>query len=338
MKNNSNFRDGEGAPVNTVEAHSEQEYQEILNEQPPAHILTSYQVPAAHPVQLDPAWTGGWRCDRAVISRADEPARAAWIARTMAKVRPVSVAVSRPISSSDGRLSVSGWRARTFLSGAASPRFDEMAAAAVRLNDALAGEERPDFLGPPVIGQPWTMNDVFAAAEHAAFAEDATEWLAPVLDESSVPRDDIAEALMKAAPLLELRGEITARDQLVHADVLGCMIFDDASDPIITDIVPAWRPLAWSVALLTVDSTAWSGAPDAIFDRWAHLEDFEELLVRAVLYRLFIHIMLPHSRPDAWPGLSRIADVIVGRHARMGREATQPAAEQSEQAGEQPVD
>lgn len=303
--------------TNAIDA--EEEYNAILHTQPPAHILTSFQVPAAHPVQLGEAWAGGWRCDRAVISRADEPARAAWIAKIMAKVRPVGVSVSRPISSSDGRLSISGWRARTFLSGAPSPRFDEMAAAALRLNEALEGERKPSFVTPPVVGQPWSMNDVFAAAEHAAFAADATEWIAPALDESSVPRDDVAEALMKAAPLLELRGEISARDQLVHGDVMSCLIFDDASDPIFTDIVPAWRPMGWSVALLAVDSAAWAEAPDALFDRWQHLPDFEELLLRAVLYRLFVHIMLPGAREDAWPGLARIADVVVGRFARRGR-------------------
>lgn len=305
--------------TNSIEA--EEEYNAILHTQPPAYILTSFQVPAAHPVQLGDAWAGGWRCDRAVISRADEPARASWIAKIAAKVRPAGVSVSRPISSSDGRLSISGWRARTFLSGVPSPRFDEMAAAALRLNEAMEGERKPNFLAPPVVGQPWSMNDVFAAAEHAAFATDAAQWLAPVLDEKSVPRDDVAQALMKAAPLLELRGQITARDQLVHGDVMSCLIFDDASDPIFTDIVPVWRPMGWSVAVLAVDSAAWAEAPDALFDRWQHLPDFEELLLRAVLYRLFVHIMLPGAREEAWPGLARIADVVVGRFARRGRAA-----------------
>ena len=55
-------------------------------------------------------------------------------------MRPAGVSVSRPIVSSDGRFSVSGWRARTFLSGHRAPRFDEMATAALRIGEALRGE------------------------------------------------------------------------------------------------------------------------------------------------------------------------------------------------------
>ncbi|KAB3522996.1 TIGR02569 family protein [Corynebacterium sp. zg254] len=284
--------------------------------QPPAHILTSFQVPTARPTRVEGAWAGGWRCDHAVISRADDPARAAWISKTMTKIRPVGVSVSRPISSSDGRFSVSGWRARTFLSGAPSPRFDEMAAAALKINDALAGEARPSFLRPPEVGTPWRSADIFAAAEEAAFADNATQWIAPVLDAESIPREDVAQALMKAAHVLDLREEIHAADQVVHADVVGCVMFDDASDPIFTDIVPTFRPYAWSVALLAVDSIAWASAPDALLDRWAHLEDFDQLLVRAVVYRLCVHIMHPDARPEAWPGLQRCADVVAGRIRR----------------------
>ncbi|WP_288813290.1 TIGR02569 family protein [uncultured Corynebacterium sp.] len=282
-----------------------------MSTQPPSHILTSFQVPAAKPVQLDAVWSEGWRCDRAVISRSDEPARAAWIARTTAKIRPAGVSVSRPIVSSDGRFSVSGWRARTFLSGHRAPRFDEMATAALRIGEALRGEARPAVLDSPPLSGQWDENEIFAAAEEAAFAEDPTVWLTTVLDADSVPRADVAQALAKAAELTELRGEISEPSQLVHADVLGCVIFDGSADPILTDLVPAWRPAGWPVALLIVDAMAWANGPNALIERWSHLPDFRELVVRAALYRVVLHVLLPNSRPEAWRGLARVADVVA---------------------------
>lgn len=304
-----------------------------MSASPPTHILTSFQVPAARPVQLDSVWSGGWRCDRAVISRADEPARAAWIAKMMAKMRPAGVSVSRPIVSSDGRFSVSGWRARTFLSGHRAPRFDEMATAALRIGEALRGEERPTVLAPPTLTGPWEENEIFAAAEQAAFSDDPSVWLSAGLDPDSVPRQDIAQALGKAAELSHLRGELTEPEQLVHGDVLGCMIFDGTADPVLTDFVPTFRPAGWPVALLIVDAMAWANGPDALLQRWAHIPGFDELVVRAVLYRVLLHIFLPNSRPEAWRGLARVADVVAGQRKRAMEAAGEAGAGAGDDSG-----
>ena len=284
-----------------------------LGTPPPAHILNGFHAHVDNPVQLDQPWSYGWRCDRAVISLAEEPMRASWIAKTTAKMRPAGVGVSRPMLSTDGRYTVSGWRARTFLSGHRAPRFDEMAAAALRINESLRGLPRPEFLAPPELTCTWGQTEIFAAADAAAFAEQPQEWIAPAMDATAVPRKDIAEALAKAVEITALRTEITAEDQLVHGDVIGCMIFDGAADPAITDLVPAWHPTGWSVALLVVDAIALGNGDDALLDRWSHIPDFMQLALRAVLYRLALHAMLPNSRPEAWPGLSRTADVIAAR-------------------------
>ena len=304
-----------------------------LETPPPAHILNGFHAHVDNPVQLDRPWSYGWRCDRAVISLAEEPMRASWIAKTTAKMRPAGVGVSRPMLSTDGRYTVSGWRARTFLSGHRAPRFDEMAAAALRINESLRGLPRPEFLAPPELTGTWGQTEIFAAADASAFAEQPQEWIAPAMDATAVPRNDIAEALAKAVEITALRTEITAEDQLVHGDVIGCMIFDGAADPAITDLVPAWHPTGWSVALLVVDAMAWGNGDDALLDRWAHIPDFMQLALRAVLYRLALHAMLPNSRPEAWPGLSRTADVIAAREqhneVQQEREESGEAAEES---------
>lgn len=285
------------------------DWPENTEQSPPEHIRSSFQVGSATPAQLEDVWSRGWRCDRAVISPSGEPARANWLAKFMTKIRPIGVAIARPITSSDGRYSVSGWRARSFLSGHPAPRFDEMAAAALRLNEASRGEACPDFLRPLQSFSPET--NVFRAAEEAVFAEDPAPIIAAVMGSDAVPTGEAAEALSKALALLSKRGTIQSESQLVHGDIAGCTIFDGTSDPILTDYVPAWRPAGWSVALLIVDCMAWGNAPDTLLERWAHIEDFNELALRAAAYRLLIHAMLPTARSQAGPGLLRVANVVA---------------------------
>ncbi|MGJ0184531.1 TIGR02569 family protein [Corynebacterium glyciniphilum] len=291
---------------------------------PPAAIRAGFQVSQATPVELGGAWGDGWRCDRAVLVPSEDRARATWTAQMMDRVRPAGVSVARPLRSTDGRYAVGGWTARGFLSGHRAPRFDETAASVLRFNEALdqamQGEGRPPFLdtasrlsGAAVQERVLSETELFAVAESAAWADDPTDLLMPVMDLTVVPRDDVAAAMEKATGLMLLREAVTAPDQLVHGDALGCTVYDGYADPAIVDFVPAWRPTGWSVALLVVDAIAWANAEDGLLDRWSHLQDFDQLLLRAVMFRLFAHAALPGTLPQAWPGLSRVSDVVAAR-------------------------
>lgn len=300
-------------------------------EEPPTAIRAGFQVSHAAPVALGEAWGEGWRCDQAVLIPSDDRARATWTAQVMDQVRPSGVSVARPLRSTDGRYTLGGWTARGFLSGHRAPRFDETAASALRFNEALAkvdaARRRPAFLDTSAVvaaagatgsaggGGVGELSEtaLFAVAEAAAWADDPTELLAPVMDLAEVPRDDVAAAMEKATGLMLLRTEVAAADQLVHGDVLGCTIYDGYADPAIVDLVPAWRPAGWSVALLVVDAISWANAEDGLIQRWSHLPDFDQLLLRAVMYRLFVHAVLPDSSPSAWSGISRVSDVVAAR-------------------------
>lgn len=300
---------------------------------PPAAIRAGFQVSQATPVELGGAWGDGWRCDRAVLVPSEDRARATWTAQVMDRVRPAGVSVARPLRSTDGRYAVGGWTARAFLSGHRAPRFDETAASVLRFNEALdravQGEGRPAFLDMASRvsaagdgrGGTFSETELFAVAESAAWADDPTDLLMPVMDLGVVPRDDVAAAMEKATGLILLRDEVTAPDQLVHGDALGCTVYDGYADPAIVDFVPAWRPTGWSVALLVVDAVAWANAEDGLLDRWSHLQDFDQLLLRAVLFRLFAHAAVPGTLPQAWPGLSRVSDVVSARVGGVRRAA-----------------
>lgn len=298
------------------------------NTAPTEGVRGAFQVGYATPALLGDAWGDGWRCDHVVLVPVSDPARGTWTAQVMDRIRPAGVTVPRPLRSTDGRYSVGGWTARAFVSGHRAPRFDEVAAAAVSLNKALAEERCPSFLTGGSTN--WSSApsreavgdvDLFAAAEAAAWADDPTGLLEPVMDSAAVPREDVAAAMAKAAKLLPLRADVTSPDQLVHGDMLGCTVFDGHTDPAVVDLVPAWRPAVWSVALLVVDAVAWASADDDLIDRWSHLPDFNQLLLRAVIYRMFVHAVLLDSQPEAWPGLERVSDIVAVRiTGRSGRD------------------
>lgn len=312
---------------------------------PPVAIRAGFQVAQATPVKMGGAWGDGWRCDRAVLMPSEDRARATWTAQMMDRVRPAGVSVARPLRSTDGRYAVGGWTARGFLSGHRAPRFDETAASILRFNEALAlameGRERPGFLTAPghrgTPESPLSETELFAVAEASAWTDDPTELLTPVMDLTAVPRDDIAAAMEKATGLMLLREPVSAPNQLVHGDALGCTVYDGYADPAVVDFVPAWRPTGWSVALLVVDAIAWANADDGLLDRWSHLQDFDQLLLRAVMFRLFAHAALPGTTAQSWPGLSRVSDVISARVGGVRRPAP-PADPDGDDGGDESTD
>ena len=90
-------------------------------------------------------------------------------------------------------------------------------------------------------------------------------------------------------------------------------LFDDAGVPALIDLVPAWRPKEWSAAVIVVDAVAWGGADEALLDRWTHLDDWAQMLLRAVLHRLALHAQHPDASTRTLAGLERAADLVGAR-------------------------
>jgi hypothetical protein len=59
-----------------------------------------------------------------------------------------------------------------------------------------------------------------------------------------------------------------------------------------------------------VDALAWGGADDALVQRWAHLPEWPQMLVRAVLHRIALHAQHPEGGPRTLAGLERAAGLV----------------------------
>lgn len=258
----------------------------------PQHVRTAFGVADAPPRPV--AWAGqrAWQCGEALIRPVSDNAMAAWSAGVLENLEVEGVRLARPLRSSDGRWVVAGWAACRFLPGSAEPRHDDVVATAVRLHAATATVLRPRLLDD--------RDDVLSRSVSAAFGERRLN-----LD----PRtggDLFAELGAHRRP-------VRLVPQVVHGELFGAVLFDSDGSPAVLDLVPFWRPAEWAAAVVVVDSLAWGGADAGILERWSHLDEWPQALLRGLLYRLALHAQHPEGTVQTLSGLERAAGLISAR-------------------------
>lgn len=249
-----------------------------------------------------------WRVGDVVLSPVADHARAAWSANVRETLDVEGVRLARPVRSSDGRYVVSGWRADTYITGVAEPRYDEVVSLSVRLHAATASLERPRFLVQQPT-PPYSDVDVFALADRAAW-EDVP--LSSVRDLGSVVEagSDRERSKDLIRQLASLRRPVTTPDQVVHGDLFGTVLFAGAAAPGISDIIPYWRPGPWAAAVVVVDAISWGGADESLIERWGVLPEWPQMLLRAMIFRLAVHTLHDRATSGVLPGLERTADLV----------------------------
>lgn len=270
--------------------------------------MAAFGLKGAEPEPLGSGWEGGWKCGEVVLSVIADHARAAWSAKVRETLFIDGVRLARPVRSTDGRYVVSGWRADTFVAGTPEPRHDEVVSAGVRLHEATAKLERPRFLTQAPVA-PWSDVDVFIAADRAAWEERPLQSLPPGarVSPGSADGERSADLLNQLAGL---RKPTKSPNQLVHGDLYGTVLFAGTAAPGITDITPYWRPASWAAGVVVVDALAWGEADDGLIERWDALPEWPQMLLRALMFRLAVHALHPHSTAAAFPGLARTAALI----------------------------
>ncbi|MHA6796509.1 TIGR02569 family protein [Pseudonocardia bannensis] len=258
----------------------------------PQHVRIAFGVPDQEPRPV--AWAGqrAWQCGDALIRPVSDNAVAAWSAGVLDGLEVDGVRLARPLRSSDGRWVVAGWAACRFLPGTAEPRHDEVVAASMRLHVATARVLRPRLLDD--------RDDLLSRSVSAAFGERRLTL-------------DPATGGALFMDLAAYRRPVRLVPQVVHGELFGSVLFDDEGAPAVLDLVPFWRPAEWAAAVIVVDALAWGGADEGLLERWAHLDEWPQALLRAVLYRLALHAQHPEASVRTLAGLERAAGLVVGR-------------------------
>lgn len=259
-----------------------------FNPQLPEHVQSGFHVEPGTPEPAGAAWDHGWRVGPVVFSRAVSADQAAWSAKTREKLRIPGLRVARPIRATDGRYVVSGWRASNHIDGAPSRRVDEVVHAALRLDDALSEVDIPAFARS-------SGEDPFTRADREAWG-------------SADPGvNDLA------GKLFALMLPVTAPDQVCHADLLATTLFAGYQAPAVTDLVAVAHPHGYSAALVMIDGLLAGAVDTGILDRFDHLPALDQLLLRALTYRVLVHEYHPEAVSNMIADLERVSETLMSR-------------------------
>ena len=242
---------------------------------PPAAVLEAFGAPRPA-YRLAGGRGGTWRAGSIVLKRAESDAESRWRADVLAGLPPSPLfRIAGPIRAAGGDWLAFGWEAVEAVSGHADPRrVDDVVRAGEAFHTAIAALPRPSFLDRR--RDPWSYADRLA-------------WAEPVPPESTAP-----SVLLK--PLLDGRRPVSLGSQVVHGDLIGNVLFADGRPPAIIDWPAYWRPPAWACAVAVIDALCWHDVAPAVIERWAHLPYWDQMLIRALIYRI-----------ATWPAARRTA-------------------------------
>ncbi|MEJ5928418.1 TIGR02569 family protein [Corynebacterium sp. H128] len=277
----------------------------------PDHVRAAFHAESGDAVPMGYAWDYGFKVGHVVLSPVLDPDNAAWSAKVRENLHVEGLRVARPVRSTDGRYIVSGWKASSFGAGElASGRVDETATAALRLADALAQLPAPDFVTVPITKK-WAPHEIYRVADHAAWSDDPAEVLSIGLDTAAAASAELQAALLLAARIGPLIPHTAAPMQVGHADMLSTTLLSGTQSPLVTDIVATVRPHGYTAALTVVDGLLFDAVDDAVVHRFSHVPDFTALLLRALLYRIFVSVLQEEDQKVMAVRLGRVAETLI---------------------------
>lgn len=211
-----------------------------------------------------------WTDERLVLKRVGFAPEHAWVCDVYATWDADEVRVPEPVEprgvDADG-WSVDGWGAHLLAPGRDVELPRELAwveEASDAFHRGVQDLPRPAFMD--------SRDDAWAFGDRVA-------W------ESVEPEGD-AETL---ETIERLRGQLRPFDgpeQVIHGDILPNVLLADGLPPAVIDWPPYYRPVGMANAIAVTDAVTFREAPSALLDEWEAGEDWNQLLVRALLYRL----------------------------------------------------
>lgn len=245
---------------------------------PPAHVLAAFGA-VAEPEPLGGGQGGAWRSGDLVLKTLDwamSLEELEWQGTVLDAVRADGFRVTRLRRARDGAALVGGWCAWEYLEGDhEARRWAEVISVGERFHAALAGVSRPALID--------ARTDHWAIGDRVAWGELPATRFAHV---KHLPR------------LLDALRPIDAPSQLVHGDLTGNVLFADDLPPAVIDFSPYWRPTAFASAIVVGDALAWEGADESLLDAVAHVDDFPQYLLRALIYRIVVDALFRQGEPD----------------------------------------
>ncbi|MCX4906464.1 aminoglycoside phosphotransferase [Streptomyces sp. NBC_00878] len=222
---------------------------------------------------------------------------AEWAASLFGTLTPGSgFRVPLPLRAVGGRSVVDGWTASEFLIGEPGPQehWTGVLSAGRAFHAALRQVPRPDFLDRHT--HPW------AVADRVAWNEQDID----VIQDLAAP----------FSALLELRRPVKQdAAQLIHGDLTGNVLFGAGEVPAVIDFSPYWRPPVFAEAIVVADGLLWFDLLSDLLTGGRDHPDWQQMLIRALIFRLVAHSESVGPLGRAQPGeperYARATDVVV---------------------------
>ncbi|WP_447035879.1 aminoglycoside phosphotransferase [Streptomyces sp. DSM 118878] len=273
------------------------------NAVPPPAVLDAFGVKGT-PVPLVGGQGRSVLVGASVFKPAEGPEdEVEWSASLFERLAPSSdFRVPLPLRATDGRSVVDGWTASEFLTGEPGPQghWAGVFSAGRAFHRALRQIPRPDFLDRHT--HPW------AVADRVAWGEQDID----VIEDLSAP----------FLALLELRRRVKQdAAQLVHGDLTGNVLFTADEVPVVIDFSPYWRPPVFAEAIVVADGLLWFDLPSGLLTGGSDHPDWQQMLIRALIFRLVAHSehVGPSGRvqPGEQERYVRATDAVVKRLAAL---------------------
>lgn len=129
---------------------------------------------------------------------------------------------------------------------------------------SVKGLPRPAFMD--IRDDPWAFGDRLA-------------WEAAEPEGDAETLDVIEQLRAKLAP-------VTSPGQVIHGDILPNVLVADGLPPAVIDWPPYFTPVGTANAVAVTDAMTFGQAPMSLLDEWETGQDWNQVLIRALLYRL----------------------------------------------------
>jgi hypothetical protein len=211
-----------------------------------------------------------WTDERLVLKPVGYVPEHNWVCEVYAAWERDDVRVPEPVAprGTDGTdWSAEGWGAYVFVPGRDTDLVHELARvrdASDAFHDGIKDLPRPDFLD--VRNDPWAFGDRVA-------------W------DAATPEGD-QETLEVICALTDHLVPVTTPGQPIHGDILPNVLVADGLPAAVIDWPVYFRPVELANAVAVTDALTFRGAPLALLDEWERGENWNQMLIRALLYRL----------------------------------------------------
>ena len=257
---------------------------------PPPSVLAAFGA-AGVPEPLAGGQGSSWRVGDLVLKPLDASAEElAWLEHVLGAIRCDGFRVAPPVRGAGGALTVDGWTAWRAVEGRHEERrWPAIIAVGERFHAAVAGFERPVLIDRRT--NPWAIGD------RVAWGELPLEAFAGVKHVQC-----LADALRP----------VEAPSQPVHTDLTGNVLFDERLPPAVIDFSVQWRPTGYASAIVVADALVWEGADESLLDAVAHIEEFEQHLLRALIFRAVVSHLFRTDEGDPYLPAVELACRLAG--------------------------